>query len=73
MIQAEVMAHLVAEHFQVQAAVDPGFRGVAADRAGAQPATGVLGEGIDIVLVGRKISPPLPTWHSWQLRRNRTR
>src|SRR5215217_3567300 len=54
-VEAEVMAHLVADHLERQTAVDPGLGGLATDRPKTPPGTGILRKGIDITPISRQI------------------
>src|SRR5262249_48054380 len=54
-VEAEVMTHLVADHLERQAAVDPGLGRLATDRPKTPPGTGVLRKGIAITPVSRQI------------------
>src|SRR5712691_5865103 len=54
-VEAEVMAHLVADHLERQTAVDPGLGGLATDRSETPPGAGVLRKGVDIARISRQI------------------
>src|SRR5712691_2677268 len=54
-VEAEVMAHLVADHLERQTAVDPGLGGLATYRPETPPGAGVLRKGVDIARISRQI------------------
>src|SRR5919202_6698059 len=54
-VEAEVMAHLVADHLERQTAVDPGLGGLATDGPETPPSAGVLRKGVAIARISGQI------------------